>query len=63
MWLRSKDRVAVPHNGIGAGKIEIPELHDIIPGAFWKDRGIGIKLKESGYKSILIGGMSARINR
>ena len=45
------------------GKIKIPELHDIIPGAFRKHEGIRIKLKETGYESILTGGMAARITR
>jgi len=58
-----KNRVAVLHDGIGLGKIEIPELHDIIPGAFRKHKGIRIKFEELGYKSILIGGMTAGIRR
>ena len=62
-WLRAKNRVAVLHNGISQGKIEIPELHDIIPGAFRKHKRIRIKLKEIGYESILIGGMTAGISR
>ena len=60
---RTKNRVAVPHNGICKGKIQIPELHDIVPSAFGKHKGIGIKLKKIGYESILIGGMAARITR
>lgn len=62
-WLRSKNRVTLLHNGIGLGKIEIPEQHDIIPGRFRENKGIRIKFKEVGYESILIGGMSARISR
>ena len=62
-WLRAKNRVAVLHNGISQGKIEIPELHDINPGAFRKHKRIRIKLKEIGYESILIGGMTAGISR
>ena len=54
----AKNRVAILHNGIRPGKIEIPELHDIIPDTFRKNKGIGIKLKEIGYESILIGGMA-----
>ncbi len=53
LW--TKNRVAVLHNGIRQGKIEIPELHDIIPGAFRKHKRIRIKLKEVGYEGILIG--------
>jgi hypothetical protein len=49
------------NNGIGKGKIQIPELHDIIPGAFGKNKGIRIKFEEFGYESILISGMAARI--
>lgn len=60
---RTKNRVALLHNGICQGKIQIPELHDIVPGAFGKHKGIRIKLKEIGYESILIGGMTARISR
>ena len=60
---RSKNRVAVPHNGIREGKIEIPELHDIIPGGFGKDKRVRVKLKEVGYESILIGGMTAGVTR
>ena len=60
---RTKNRVALLHNGICQGKIQIPELHDIVPGAFGKYKGIGIKLKKIGYESILIGGMTARITR
>ena len=60
---RAKNRVTLLHNGIRQGKIQIPELHDIIPGTFRKHEGIRIKLKKIGYKSILIGGMSARISR
>ena len=60
---RAKNRVGVPHNGIRLRKIQIPEVHDIIPGTFRKREGIGIKLKEIGYESILIGGMAARIIR
>ena len=62
-WLRAKNRVALLHNGISLEKIQIPELHDIIPGAFRKHEGIRIKLNEIGYESILIGGMAARITR
>ena len=62
-WFRSKNRVTVLHNGIGLRKIEIPKLHDIIPGAFRKHKGIRIKFKELGYESILIGGMAAGIRR
>ena len=62
-WLRAKNRVTLLHNGIRQGKIQIPELHDIVPGAFGKHKGIGIKLKKIGYESILIGGMAARISR
>ena len=62
-WFRSKNRIRIPHNGIRQEKIKIPELHDIIPCAFRKHEGIRIKLKELGYESILIGGMSAGITR
>ena len=62
-WFRAKNRVTFLHNGIRQGKIEIPELHDIVPGAFWKHKGIRIKFKELGYESILIGGMAAGICR
>ena len=61
--MRSENRVAFLHQRIRLGKIQIPELHDIIPGAFWKHKGVRIKFKEIGYESILIGGMSARITR
>ncbi len=61
--LRAKNRVTFLHNGIRLGKVQIPELHDIIPGTFRKHEGIRIKLKKIGYKSILIGGMAARISR
>ena len=60
---RAKNRVTLLHNGIRQGKIQIPELHDIIPGTFRKHERIRIKLKKIGYKSILIGGMAARISR
>lgn len=60
---RTKNRVTLPHNGICQGKIQIPELHDIVPGAFRKGKGIRIKLKKIRYESILIGGMAARITR
>jgi hypothetical protein len=45
------------------GKIEIPELHDIIPSAFGNHKGIRVKFKELGYESILKGGMTARVTR
>ena len=61
--MRAKDRIAILHKGIRQGKIEIPELHDIVPGAFGKHKGIRIKFQEIGYESILIGGMAARITR
>ena len=61
--LRAKNRVTLLHNGISLGKIQIPELHDIIPGTFRKHKGIRIKFKKIGYESILIGGMAARITR
>lgn len=60
---RAKNRVTLLHNGIRQGEIQIPELHDIIPGAFGKRKGIRIKFEEIGYESILIGGMAARITR
>lgn len=60
---RTKNRVTLLHNGISLGKIKIPELCDIIPGAFRKYEGIRIKFKKIGYESILIGGMAARITR
>ena len=62
-WFRTKNRVTLLHNGICQGKIEIPELHDIVPGAFGKHKGVRIKLNKIGYESILIGGMAARISR
>ncbi|GML10107.1 hypothetical protein JSCD15_01080 [Clostridioides difficile] len=61
--MRSENRVALLHQRIRLGKIKIPELHDIIPGAFGKHKGVRIELKEIGYKSILIGGMSAGVTR
>ena len=42
------------YDGIGRGKIKIPELHDIIPGAFRERKELRIKLQEIGYKSIRI---------
>ena len=60
---RAKNGVTLLHNGISLGKVQIPELHDIIPGTFRKHEGIRIKLKKIGYKSILIGGMAAGITR
>ena len=62
-WFWSQNRVALLHNGIRKGKIKKPELHDIVPGTFGKNKGIRIELKEIGYKGILIGGMTARITR
>ena len=62
-WRRAKDRVAVPHDGIRLGKVEVPELHDIVPGAFGKHKGIRVKFKELGYESILKGGMTAGVTR
>ena len=62
-WFRAKNRVTFLHDRISLGKIEIPELHDIIPSAFWKHKGIRIKFKKLGYESILTGGMAARIRR
>ena len=58
-----QNRVAILHNGIGQGQVEIPELHNIIPDAFGKYKGIGIKLKGFTYESILIGGMVDGISR
>ena len=60
---RTQSRVTLLHNGIRQGKIQIPELHDIISGAFGKYKGIRIKFQKIGYESILIGGMAARISR
>ena len=62
-WFRAKDRVTFLHNRIRLGKIEKPELDDIIPGAFGKNKGIRVKFKELGYESILKGGMTARVTR
>ena len=62
-WFGTKDRITILHKGISQGKIEIPKLHDIVPGAFGKHKGIRIKFQEIGYESILIGGMAARITR
>ena len=61
MWV--KDRIAFLHNGICLEKVKIPELNDIIPGAFRKSKRVRVKLKELGYESILIGGMTARVTR
>ncbi len=61
--LRAKNRVTLLHNGISQGEIQIPELHDKIPGGFGKYKGIRIKFQKIGYESILIGGMTARITR
>ena len=36
------------YDGIGRGKIKIPELHDIIPGAFRERKELRIKLQEMG---------------
>ena len=60
---QTQSRVTLLHNGIRQGKIQIPELHDIISGAFGKYKGIRIKFQKIGYESILIGGMAARITR
>ena len=62
-WFGTKDRITILHKGISQGKIEIPKLHDIVPGAFGKHKGIRIKFQEIRYESILIGGMAARITR
>ena len=62
-WFGAKDRITLLHKGISQGKIEIPKLHDIVPGAFGKHKGIRIKFQEIRYESILIGGMAARITR
>ena len=62
-WFRAKNRVTFLHDRIRLGKDEVLELHDIVPGALGKDKGIGIGRKEIGYEGILIGGMSARISR
>ena len=48
--LRAKNRVTFLHNGISQGEIQIPELHDKIPGAFWKCKGIRIKFQKSDTK-------------
>ena len=47
-WFEAKNRVTFLHNGICLGEIEIPELHEIMPGAFREHKGIRIKLKEIG---------------
>ena len=62
-WSRAKNRIAFLHDRIRLGKIEKPELHDIIPSAFGKHKGIRVKFKELGYESILKGGMTARVTR
>ena len=62
-WFRAKNRVTILHDRIRLGKIEIPELHDIIPSAFGKHKGVRVKFKELGYESILIGGMTAGVTR
>ena len=62
-WFRTKNRVTFLHDRIRLGKIKIPELHDIIPSAFGKHKGIRVKFKELGYESILKGGMTARVIR
>ena len=62
-WFRAKNRVTFLHGRISLGKIEIPELHDIIPSAFGKHKGIRVKFMELGYESILKGGMAAGISR
>ena len=51
------------YDGIGRGKNKIPELHDIIPGAFRERKELRIKLQEIGYKSIRIDDMAAGITR
>ena len=61
LW--AKNGVAFLQNGIRLGKIKVLELHDIVPGAFRRHKGIRIKFKELGYESILIGGMAAGITR
>ena len=62
-WFWSKDGVTLLHDGVSEGEVKIPELDDIIPSVFGKDKGIGIKFEELGYESILIGGMAAGITR
>ena len=51
------------HDGIRHRKIQIPKRNDIIPGTLSKGKRVGIKFKKLGYESILIGGVSADINR
>ncbi|MBC5742163.1 hypothetical protein FMM74_000855 [Lachnospiraceae bacterium MD308] len=62
-WFRTKNRVTFLHDRIRLGKIKIPELHDIIPSAFGKHKGVRVKFMELGYESILKGGMTARVIR
>ena len=60
-WMWPENGVTFLHNGIGEGKVEIPELNDVIPSVFRKSKGIGVKIKELGYERILIGGMAAGV--
>ncbi|MBE5866798.1 MAG: hypothetical protein E7292_11425 [Lachnospiraceae bacterium] len=62
-WFRTKEGITFLHNGIGKGKIKIPELDNVIPGTLRKRERVRIKFQEIRYEGILIGGMTAGVIR
>ena len=63
-WLRAEIRIAVLHNGVYFGEVKVPEfLHDFPCGSRKGVSGIRIIFTELLQNTVLVGGMTANVNR
>ena len=63
-WLRTEGRITILHKLIDRRKVEVPELLHDFPGVGIKGSiSIWIILTELSQDTVLIGGMTANINR
>jgi len=59
----AEDRILIPQPDIGVGKIEVPEAVNDIPSTAGDGIGVRIIFTKISNNKVLIGGMTARINR
>ena len=62
-WFRAKDGILWTQELIGIGQVEVPESINDVPGRTRERVWIGIIFTEIFSNKILVGGMTARINR
>ena len=59
----AEDRILISQPGIGVGKVEVSETFNDIPSTAGNGIRVGIIFTKISNNKVLIGGMTARINR